>query len=48
VGRPVTDVLDHPLLHTRGFVIDRAAQLGGESSLAFDVGRLRLALPWRE
>ena len=31
-----------------GFVIDRAADVAGASSLAFGVGRLSLQLPWRE
>ena len=47
-GRPLAEVVDHPLLHSRGFVIDRAAQVGGSTSLAFVVGRLPLELPWRD
>lgn len=46
-GRPLSDVLDHALLQGRGFVISNAAQAGGGSSLAFDVGRLPLDVPWR-
>jgi hypothetical protein len=46
-GCPVTDVVDHPVLHGRGFVITRAAQIAGASSLTFDVGRLPVELPWR-
>lgn len=48
IGRPLTDVVDHPLLHTGGFVIQNAANVGGASSLAFDIDRLPLELPWRE
>jgi hypothetical protein len=47
VGRPLTDVVDHPILQSRGFVISDAAQVAGASSLTFDVGRLPLELPWR-
>lgn len=47
VGRPLTDVVDHPLLRSRGFVIEHAAQVGGASSLSFEVGRLGLELLWR-
>lgn len=46
-GRRLSDVLDHVLLHGRGFVISNAAQVGGGSSLAFDVGRLPVDVPWR-
>jgi hypothetical protein len=37
VGRPLTDVIDHPLLHGRGFVIQNASNVGGSASLAFEV-----------
>lgn len=48
VGRPLTDVVEHPLLHSRAFVIQDAANVAGASSLTFDVGRLALELPWKE
>lgn len=47
-GRPLADVVDHPLLHARGFVIQDAANLGKGSSFSFDVGRQPLELPWRD
>lgn len=47
-GRPLAEVIDHPLLRPRGFVIDRATDVAGASSLTFNVGRLALQLPWRE
>jgi hypothetical protein len=47
VGRLVLDVLDHPLFRDRHLTISQAAQVGGGSSLAFDVGRARLEVPWR-
>lgn len=47
-GRPLADVVDHPLLREHGFVIEGAANLAGGSSFTFDVGRLPLELPWRE
>lgn len=48
VGRPLTDVVEHSLFSGRGFVIGNAANVGGASSLAFDVGRLPVELPWRD
>jgi hypothetical protein len=47
-GRPLADVVDHPLLRAHDFVIKDAANLGGGSSFSFDVGRLPVELPWRE
>jgi hypothetical protein len=47
VGRPLLDVVDHPVLRSRGFVIEHAAQVGGASAFTFQVGRLDLEMPWR-
>ncbi|HIV77468.1 MAG TPA: hypothetical protein H9899_08085 [Candidatus Sphingomonas excrementigallinarum] len=47
VGRCLTDLVDHPLFATRSSSICAAAQVGGGSSLSFDVGRTRLEVPWR-
>lgn len=47
-GRALTDVVDHPLFRSRGFVVDRAAQVGNRTSLTFDVGRMAVEMPWRE
>jgi hypothetical protein len=48
IGRPLADVVDHPLLRAHAYVIDHVAQVGRASSLAFKVGRLGLEMPWRE
>lgn len=47
VGRPLVEVVDHPLLRAGGFVIERAAQVAGSTSLSFDVGRVDIGSPWR-
>ena len=47
VGRPLADLVDHPLLRSKDFVIEHAAQLGG-TALSFDTGRLDLVLPWQK
>lgn len=47
VGRPLIEVVDHPLLRAGGFVIERAAQAAGSTRLSFDVGQVSLELPWR-
>lgn len=44
-GRSVSDVVSHPLLRSRGYVVKHAAQVGSSSSLTFDVGRLGVELP---
>lgn len=47
LGRSLDEVVDHPLLRDRGYVITRTNQLASEPMLEFDVGRLRLEMPWR-
>jgi len=47
VGHRVSDVIEHALLGGREWVIAEAAQVGGGSSLAFDVGRSPVSTPWR-
>lgn len=47
VGRVLLDVVDHPLFRGRDLMISQATQVGGGSSLAFDVGRAKLEVPWR-
>ena len=46
-GRRLLDVIDHPLLRSSDLVIAAAAQVGGASSFAFEIGRSRLDVPWR-
>jgi hypothetical protein len=47
VGRRLLDVIEHPLFGDRDILISQSAQVGGGSSLAFDVGRMKLEVPWR-
>lgn len=46
-GRPLVEVVDHPLLRAGGFVIERAAHVAGSTRLSFDVGRAEIEMPWR-
>lgn len=46
-GRALTDVVDHPLFRSRGFIVDRVAQVGNRTSLTFDAGRMAVDMPWR-
>ncbi|WP_294282812.1 hypothetical protein [uncultured Sphingomonas sp.] len=47
VGRRLMDVVKHPLFAADRMMISGAAQVGGGSSLSFDVGRTELKVPWR-
>ncbi|MDR6145983.1 hypothetical protein QE363_001776 [Sphingomonas sp. SORGH_AS870] len=47
VGHLLLDVIEHPLFGDRDFIISQSAQVRGGSSLAFDVGRTNLEVPWR-
>ncbi|MGJ3629342.1 hypothetical protein AB5I41_25275 [Sphingomonas sp. MMS24-JH45] len=38
-GRAVDDVVDHPVLRGRGYVVDRAVSIRSRSMLTFEVGR---------
>ena len=46
-GRPLVEIVDHPLLRSGGFVIERAAQVKNCSVLSFNVGQVSLEVPWR-
>ncbi|AGH50180.1 hypothetical protein G432_12295 [Sphingomonas sp. MM-1] len=46
-GRPLDQIVDHPLLRGRGYVVDGAYQARDASVLTFDVGRRSLEMPWR-
>lgn len=46
-GRPLDDVVDHPLLRGRGYVVARSSKLASASTLQFEVGRVALEMPWR-
>jgi hypothetical protein len=46
-GRPLAEVVDHPLLRSGDYVIERAAQVSGSSRLSFNLGQVGLELPWR-
>jgi len=45
-GRAVDDVVDHPLLWGRGYMVERAVSFRSRSMIAFNVGRSPLRLPW--
>ncbi len=46
-GRPLRDVVDHPVFRTRDYVIKHAAQVAGCPSMTFEIGRSTLEIPWR-
>lgn len=46
-GRLLGEVVDHPLLRSSGFVIERAGQAAGSSIIVFNVGQVSLEVPWR-
>ncbi len=45
-GRLLDEIVDHPLLRGRGYVVARAASHGDRFSVSFDVGRTGLVPPW--
>lgn len=47
VGRPVAEVVDHPLLRSVDFVIADVEQVEGATTLSFVVGQATLDAPWR-
>ena len=46
-GRPINELVDHPLFQSADFIIERAATVAGASKLAFTVGQVGLVMPWR-
>lgn len=47
VGRPVIEVVDHVMLRSGGYVIERVGKVAGYPRLSFDVGQADIDLPWR-
>lgn len=47
VGRPIAEVVDHPILRSVDFVIEDAMQDAGATRLYFAVGQTSLDPPWR-
>lgn len=46
-GKALDEVVDHPLLSGRGYVIDATVASHEAAVLVFEMGRLPLQMPWR-